>query len=212
MGKPKKTGRVDITDLHRDPLVEFKKWYRMMEDSGEKHPDAMTLATATKKGAPSARVVLYKGISKGAFRIFTNLQSRKGREMRENPQAALTFHSKALDRQVRVEGKVTLMPRNEVEKYFYSRPRMSQLGAWASQQSTPIKSREALLGRLRHYEILFEGRKVPLPEHWGGLLLLPEKIEFWIDGEFRLHDRFEYSRKIPTGGKPGHWKRVRLSP
>jgi pyridoxamine 5'-phosphate oxidase len=203
---------MDITDLKRNPLAEFENWFALAVKSGEKHPDAMTLATCTKSGVPSARVVLYKGLSKGAFRIFTNLESRKARELVSNPRAALAFHWKQLDRQVRVEGRIHAMPRPEAEKYFHSRPRTSQLGAWASKQSSVIPSREALLGRLRHYEMLFEGREVDLPEHWGGFLLVPERMEFWIDGEFRLHDRFEYTRKVPVRGKPGAWKRVRLSP
>jgi len=203
---------MDLTDLQRNPLAEFENWFGLAVKSGEKHPDAMTLATCTRRGVPSARVVLYKGLSKGAFRIFTNLESRKARELAANPRAALAFHWKAIDRQVRIEGRILPMPRREVENYFHSRPRMSQLGAWASKQSAVIPSREALLGRLRHYELLFEGREVPLPGHWGGFLLVPERIEFWIDGEFRLHDRFEYSRTLPARGRPGAWKRVRLSP
>ncbi len=203
---------MDITDLQRNPLAEFETWFDLAVKSGEKHPDAMTLATCTKGAVPSARVVLYKGLSKGAFRIFTNLESRKARELISNPRAALAFHWKQLDRQVRIEGRILSMPRKEAEKYFHSRPRTSQLGAWASKQSTVIPNREALIGRLRHYEMLFEGREVELPKHWGGFLLVPERIEFWIDGEFRLHDRFEYTRKVPARGKPGAWKRVRLSP
>jgi pyridoxamine 5'-phosphate oxidase len=203
---------MDIQDLQRNPVAEFEKWFDLAVKSGEKLPDAMILATCTKSGHPSARAVLYKGISKGAFRIFTNLQSRKARELISNPRAALAFHWKVLDRQVRVEGRIQPMPRNQVEKYFHSRPRTSQLGAWASKQSSVIPSRDALLGRLKHYEMMFEGREVPLPDHWGGFLLVPERIEFWIDAEFRLHDRFEYSRKLPLRGKPGAWKRARLSP
>jgi pyridoxamine 5'-phosphate oxidase len=194
--------------LHKNPLVQFESWYSEAIASGEKHPDAMTLATATRKGAPSARIVLYKGLSKGAFRLFTNYESRKGRELIENPRAALTFHWKALDRQVRIEGRIRTMSKAESKRYFHSRPRPSQIGAWASRQSQPIASRELLMERVRHYELMFEGREVPLPPHWGGFLLLPERIEFWKDGEFRLHDRFLFERA--RGSRS--WKSCRLSP
>ncbi len=211
--KPKSSPRhVDLADLHRNPLKEFEAWFDAAVQSGEKHPDAMTLATCTRQGMPSARVVLYKGLAKGGFRIFTNYESRKGRELISNPRAALTFHWKKLDRQIRVEGRILKLSRTESARYFHSRPRTSQLGAWASMQSRPIASRDALLGRLRHYELLFKETEVPLPDHWGGFLLIPSRIEFWIDGEFRLHDRFEYVRSLPARGRPGTWKRARLSP
>ncbi|MBU6374714.1 MAG: pyridoxamine 5'-phosphate oxidase [Bdellovibrionales bacterium] len=203
---------VDLRDLHRNPLTEFKKWFSLFVKSGEDQPEAMTLATATLRGFPSARVVLYKGVSPAGFRIFTNLDSRKGRELRSNPRAALVFHSKKLNRQIRVEGIVRPMTRSAVAKYFQTRPRMSQLGAWASKQSSAIANRDALIHRLRHYEQLFSGKKVALPDHWGGFLLVPERLEFWIEGEFRLHDRFEYTRTLSKTGKPGPWTRVRLSP
>lgn len=197
---------LSLSQLDRNPLREFEKWFQLAVKTGEKHPDAVTLASCSRLGAPSCRVVLYKGLSKGCFRIFTNYESRKGRELLENPKAALCFHWKTLDRQLRIEGRVKRMGRAEAETYFHSRPRISQLGAWASQQSSVIPSREALLARLKHYELYFEGKAVPLPEHWGGFLLMPERMEFWIDGEFRLHDRFEYLKRR------GRWARVRLSP
>jgi pyridoxamine 5'-phosphate oxidase len=203
---------IDLKDLHRNPLMEFQKWFEMAVKAGEKHPDAMTLATSSTLGRPSARIVLYKGLSHGAFRIFTNLESRKALELSSNPYAALGFHWKVLDRQLRVEGRIHPMSRVEAKKYFHSRPRTSQLGAWASKQSTVIASRETLLARLQHYELLFQGRDVPLPEHWGGFLLVPESIEFWIDGEFRLHDRFLYTRRMTKTGRAGSWARTRLSP
>ncbi|NDD90671.1 pyridoxamine 5'-phosphate oxidase [bacterium] len=212
MARPSIGSPVDLGDLHKNPLTEFKKWFSLIEKSGDDQPEAMTLATATRKGIPSARVVLYKGVSPAGFRIFTNLESRKGRELRANPRAALVFHSKKLNRQIRIEGQVRPMPRAAVAKYFQTRPRMSQLGAWASKQSATIPNREALIHRLHHYEHLFSGKKVSLPDHWGGFLLVPERMEFWIEGEFRLHDRFEYSRTISKSGKPGPWQRVRLSP
>ena len=202
----------DLNDLSRNPLKEFESWYADALSSGEKHPDSMTLSTCTKRGRPSGRIVLYKGLSKGRFCIFTNYGSRKGHELIENPFASLTFHWKLLDRQVRVEGRVFKMSRRESEKYFHSRPRTSQLGAWASKQSSPIPNREYLLARVKHFELMFQDRTIPIPENWGGFHLIPERIEFWIDGEFRLHDRFEYSRKVSASGTPGKWSRCRVSP
>ncbi len=199
---------MEITELHSNPLKQIETWYQEAIESGEKHPDAMTLATCTPKGVPSARIVLYKGISKGGIQLFTNFDSRKGREMISNPRAALAFHWKQLDRQMRIEGAIRPMTRQESERYFKSRPRMSQIGAWASRQSEPLASRDVLMGRVRHYEILFQGQDVPLPPHWGGFRLVPEKIEFWSDGQYRLHDRFVYSKSRKTG----RWTRIRLFP
>ncbi|MFN7684194.1 MAG: pyridoxamine 5'-phosphate oxidase [Oligoflexia bacterium] len=195
-----------------NPLVHFEKWFDAAVAAGEKHPDAMALATCSRKGIPSVRIVLYKGLSKGrskgAFRLFTNYESRKGKELLSNPHAALTFHWKQLDRQIRIEGSVRKMSRAESEEYFHSRPRLSQIGAWASQQSRPIASREILIERVRHYELLFKDKPVALPPHWGGFLLVPSRIEFWQEGEFRLHDRFVFSRKKASSS----WTVERLSP
>lgn len=194
--------------MRGNPIRHFESWFRAAQRAGEKHPDAMTLATATKSGVPSARVVLYKGISGGNFKIFTNAQSRKGQELRSNPRAALCFHWKTLDKQVRIEGKIRPMPRKEAEKYFHSRPRQSQIGAWASHQSQTIPSRKHLLQRAKLFEKKFEGQSIPMPPYWGGFLLVPERIEFWIDGKFRLHDRFLFERKRGSS----QWKVSRLSP
>lgn len=194
--------------MRGNPIRHFESWFRAAQRAGEKHPDAMTLATATKSGVPSARVVLYKGISGGNFKIFTNAQSRKGQELRSNPRAALCFHWKTLDKQVRIEGKIRPMPRKEAEKYFHSRPRQSQIGAWASHQSQTIPSRKHLLQRAKLFEKKFEGQIIPMPPYWGGFLLVPERIEFWIDGKFRLHDRFLFERKRGSS----QWKVSRLSP
>ncbi|MEN9723655.1 MAG: pyridoxine-5-phosphate oxidase [Pseudomonadota bacterium] len=209
MGAKKK---FELTTLNKNPLKEFEAWFAAAQKSGELTPDAMTLSTCSRDGRPSARVVLYKGLSRGAFRIFTNLESRKGRELKANPFAALTFHWRTLARQVRIEGKIVPMPRAQAEKYFHSRPRNSQLGAWASKQSTPIASRDFLMKRLAHYDALFQNKTIPLPEHWGGFLLQPDRLEFWIDGEFRLHDRFEFVRRLNARGTLQGWMRQRLSP
>jgi len=197
-----------VSKMRGNPIRHFESWFRAAQRAGEKHPDAMTLATASKKGAPSARIVLYKGISEGRFKIFTNFESRKGKELRSNPRAALCFHWKALDRQVRIEGRIRVMPRQDAVKYFHSRPRQSQIGAWASHQSQVIPSRRYLLQRARHFEKQFEGQAIPMPSYWGGFLLVPERIEFWVDGKFRLHDRFVFEK---TGRSP-EWKVRRLSP
>lgn len=199
---------MEITSLGSNPLKQIELWYREAVASGEKHPDAMALATCTSKGVPSVRMVLYKGMSKGGIQLFTNFDSRKGQELISNPVAALSFHWKTLDRQLRVEGRIRPMTRQESAAYFKSRARMSQIGAWASRQSEPLASRDVLMGRVRHYEMLFQGQDVPLPPHWGGFRLIPEKVEFWADGEFRLHDRFLYSKSKKTA----RWSRHRLFP
>lgn len=168
----------------------------------------MTLATASKDGRPSARVVLYKGIVRGGVFFVTNYQSRKGRELDENPRAALVMHFPTWERQVRLEGRVEKATPAESEAYFQSRPRGSQLGAWASPQSQPISSREELEARSRDVEQRFAGSPVARPEHWGGYLVLPERVELWLGRPDRLHDRFLYRRA--SDDQP--WSVERLAP
>ncbi len=187
----------------RDPLKLFKDWYAKAQEIGLRLPDAMTLATATKKGAPSARVILYKGIGRGGFRIFTNFNSRKAKELTSNPQAALVFYWEKLNRQIRVEGEVKRMTRAQSITYFKTRPRGSQLGAWASDQSAEIQNRAHLDQKLAEFEKKYAGKEVPCPAHWGGFLLIPSKFEFWIDRENRLHDRLVYTR-VKKGWKISH--------
>lgn len=155
----------------------------------------MTLATADPSGRPSARVVLLKGVDERGFVFFTNYGSRKARELQDNPQAALCFYWRDFDEQVRVEGRVELLPEEESDAYFASRERASQIGAWASRQSEPMASRTQLLARYAAIEARFAGRPVPRPPFWGGFLLVPQRIEFWFNQIHRLHDRIVYTRQ-----------------
>lgn len=168
--------------------------------------NAMTLATVDKNGKPSSRTVLLKTVDERGFIFFTNYDSRKGRELMENPNAALTFFWSELERQVCVAGSVTKLPAAESEKYFKSRPRGSQIGAWASNQSEAVSDRATLEKKWQELEKKFPG-EIPLPPHWGGFVLKPERIEFWQGRPSRLHDRFNYSRQAD-----GSWKIERLSP
>lgn len=170
-------------------------------------PFSVTLATATRAGRPSARVVLLRGRDTRGFVFFTNYESRKGRDLSENPFAALDFYWPELDRQIRIEGAVEKSTEAESDAYFHSRPRGSQISACASDQSKAIDSRDALEGRVEHLEKKYEGKVIPRPAFWGGYRLIPNLFEFWQEGPFRLHDRFEY-RPAPSGG----WMITRLSP
>ena len=194
-------------DLAADPLEQFKRWYAEAEKSSVSTLDAMMLATVDESCRPSIRVVLYKGLSKGGFVFYSNYHSRKGREIAENPNAALTFYWPDLEKQVRVEGKLSRLTRQESDAYFASRPYESQISAWVSEQSQEIKDRKHLLDRYKKYTTLFpEGTSVRCPEYWGGYRLVPEQIEFWIGREHRLHDRFVYKKAEK------HWNIVRLAP
>lgn len=177
-----------------DPLALFAEWQRTATEMGQPVPDAFALATSTPDGHPSVRIVLYKGMRDGAVRLVTNYESRKGRELAENPHAALVFFWPALDRQVRMEGRVERAPDAESDEYFANRDRESQLGAWASQQSRPVGSREELSRALDAARARFEGRTVERPPHWGVLHFVPERVELWFGGAHRLHDRFAYER------------------
>jgi pyridoxamine 5'-phosphate oxidase len=181
-------------------------WYEEAAQSGVATPDAMTLATATRDGQPAARIVLFKGILRGAVFFVTNYESRKARELDDNPRAALALHFAARERQVRLEGRVERSSAAESDAYFASRPRGSQLGAWASPQSAPIASRQELQRRLSEVEARFAGKPVPRPESWGGYLIFPERVELWVGRPDRLHDRFEY-RPSANG-----WSITRLAP
>jgi pyridoxamine 5'-phosphate oxidase len=197
----------DIAAPGPDPLAVLTTWYEEALRSGKPTPDAMTLATATLDGRPAARIVLFKGIVRGGVFFVTNYGSRKGRELDENPRAALVMHFAEAERQVRLEGRVERASAAESEAYFASRARGSQLGAWASPQSRPIASR-AELERLQHeVEQRFAGRDVPRPEFWGGYVVLPERVELWLGGANRLHDRFEYRPRAD-----GAWDIGRLAP
>jgi pyridoxamine 5'-phosphate oxidase len=189
------------------PLVLFRNWYE--EARALKLPvmalDAMALATATKAGRPAVRYVLYKGIYRGGFTFYTNYESRKARELAANPRASLANYWPGLEKQVRIEGRVSRLPDSESDRYFASRAYDSRIGAWASHQSQPLKSRAVLAQRVRQFEKKFP-ESVPRPPHWGGYLLSPDRIEFWSGQEGRLHDRLLYVRQN------GRWTRSRLNP
>ena len=190
-----------------DPLAVLGTWYDEATKQGEAMPDAMTLATATRDGRPSARIVLFKGLLRGGVLFVSNYQSRKARELAENPQAALVMHFPRSERQVRLEGLVERASQAESDAYFASRPRGSQLGAWASPQSQVLASRDELLGLARAAEQRFGEGPVARPEFWGGYLLVPQSVELWLGKSDRLHDRFNYLKR-----DDGSWSVERLAP
>jgi pyridoxamine 5'-phosphate oxidase len=191
-----------------EPLSVLNALYEEAVRRGDPLPDAMTLATASADGRPSARVVLFKGIFRGGVLFVSNYQSRKAREMDENPRVALVMHQALLERQVRIEGRVERASGAESDAYFKSRPRGSQLGAWASPQSNPIASRAELDALSHEAEARFAGIEVPRPEFWGGYLVFPESVELWLGRQDRLHDRFKYRRASGAEG----WQIERLAP
>jgi len=194
------------TDVAADPMEQFGRWFAEAVAAGLEEPNAMTLATATSAGQPSARMVLLKGVDAGGFTFFTNYDSRKARELAENPNAALVFHWQPLHRQVRVIGTVTQVSADESDAYFASRPREAQLGAWASRQSSVLPDRAALEAEFERLGREYAGREPPRPPHWGGYRLLPIEIEFWQGRPHRLHDRLHYRRESDI------WRITRLSP
>jgi pyridoxamine 5'-phosphate oxidase len=194
-------------DLLPDPLAQFDRWFEEARAAGLELPEAMTLATADAEGRPSGRTVLLKGADERGFLFFTNYESRKGRELTDNPRAALVFHwAQEPRRQVTAAGAVERLPTAEAEEYFRTRPLESQLGAWASRQSVPIPDRATLERAHAEARERF-GDDPPLPPWWGGFLLVPERVEFWQNRPNRLHDRFRYSRDDAGG-----WRVERLAP
>ncbi|MCC6283278.1 MAG: pyridoxamine 5'-phosphate oxidase [Saprospiraceae bacterium] len=194
-------------DVHHDPLAQFDHWFREAMEAQMPEPNAMTLATADAEGRPSARIVLLKGIDHQGFVFFTNYESRKGRELAENPQAALLFNWLELERQIRIEGRVERIDAQASEAYFQSRPKGSQIGAWTSPQSQVIPGREVLLDKQKDLETQYAAAEVlPLPPFWGGYRLLPEVLEFWQGRPSRLHDRIRYVHV------EDRWKIERLAP
>jgi pyridoxamine 5'-phosphate oxidase len=194
------------SDVLPDPIEQFARWFADATDAGVPEANAMTLATATLDGLPSARIVLLKGFDARGFTFFSNYNSRKGREIDANPRAALAIHWQPLERQVRIEGTVERVDREESEAYFLSRPLGAQIGAWVSQQSDVLTSREDLERRAEELQKRFANQPIPLPDFWGGYRVLPTSIEFWQGRASRLHDRLQYLR-ARTG-----WTLRRLSP
>lgn len=193
-------------DLNEDPLLQFDQWFREAVDFPCPQANAMALATADRNGGPSLRMVLLKDVNTDGFTFYTNYGSNKGRQLQENPVAALMFYWHELHRQVRIEGNVTKVSREVSGNYFRTRPFMSKIGALASRQSREIEDRETLRAHCETLAQEYDGKEVPLPEDWGGYLLRPEKIEFWQGQENRLHDRIVYVRE------DNRWKKHRLSP
>ena len=197
---------LDEKTIDRDPIKQFQLWFNDAVAAKLPMPEAMTLATATPDGKPSARMVLLKQVDQDGFVFFTNYQSAKAEQLDANPYAALVFYWSQLDRQVRVEGSVAKTSAQESRDYFSTRPRESQIGAWASAQSQAIGSRDVLEQRAHELEELYRDREVDRPAHWGGYRLKPERIEFWKSRIGRLHDRILYQR-VATG-----WTITRLAP
>jgi len=178
-----------------DPLVVFKEWMSEAEKNEINDPNAVALATVNESNQPDVRMVLLKEYNKNGFIFFTNLNSKKGTDLKKIPKASMCFHWKSLLRQVRISGDISLISDDEADKYFYSRPYLSKIGAWSSSQSKPMETRDALLNKIDQYKNKFtDQNNVPRPVHWSGFLLSPNKIEFWKDVEGRLHQRLEYSK------------------
>lgn len=198
--------RLDEESVGRDPMVEFARWFAEAQAARVGEVNAMTLATASSEGAPSARIVLLKAFDANGFVFFTDYRSRKGAELEANPRAALVIYWSELERQVRITGPVARTPARESESYFRSRPIGSRLGAWVSHQSLVIPSRAPLESGMREAEVRFSDGEVPVPPYWGGYRVVPETIELWQGRENRLHDRIQYARAGDG------WRVERLSP
>jgi pyridoxamine 5'-phosphate oxidase len=198
---------LDVRDLDPDPLTQFRAWFAAAHEAGVHAPEAAAVATATPDGRPSVRMVLVKTIDERGFVFFTNYTGRKGIELECNPHAALLFHWDALERQVRIEGPVTRVGRAETLAYAHSRARASQLSALASRQSRPVADRAELERRVAELDAAHPEAELPVADEWGGILLAPERYEFWQGGAARLHDRFVYT---PAAGRG--WTITRLQP
>ena len=199
---------ITADELNDSPFIQFEEWFKQANESGVTDPNAFTLASADEQGRPSARTVLLKLFDERGFVFFTNYNSRKSKQIEENSMVAMLFAWLPLNRQVRVEGRCERISSTESLKYFATRPRGSQLGAWCSDQSEVIESRGFLEQKYREAAERFKSGSIPLPSFWGGFRIVPERIEFWQGRENRLHDRIEY---LPTESK-GVWEKSRLAP
>jgi len=199
-------GCLDERTAASDPIRQFQEWFQQAKRAGVREPEAMTLATATRSGRPSARMVLLKGCDPRGFVFFTNYESRKGRELKQSPRAALVFYWPSLGRQVRIVGRVARLPAADSDRYFASRPLGSRFSAAVSRQSAVIASRDVLERNLATLKARYAADGPPRPKTWGGYRVQPDEIEFWQKGEHRLHDRLRYRRR------GGVWKLERLSP
>ncbi|MEM6752684.1 MAG: pyridoxamine 5'-phosphate oxidase [Cyanobacteria bacterium P01_C01_bin.38] len=195
------------TEIDSNPFAQFEEWFSQALNADILEPNAMTVATTTPEGKPSARMVLLKDFDARGFVFYTNYNSHKAQELAENPQAALVFWWAELQRQIRIYGRVEKISDSESDKYFYSRPFSSRLGAWASNQSEVIESREVLEQQLEELKQKYQDREIPRPPHWGGIRVIPAEIEFWQGRSSRLHDRLVYTRM-----EDNSWKIERLSP
>jgi pyridoxamine 5'-phosphate oxidase len=206
LGREHNLPPLNESQIDTDPMSQFARWMNEALDAGIDLPNAMTLATADARGVPSARMVLLKSFDEDGFVFFSNYESRKGRELDQNPNAALVFYWSRLERQVCIAGAVERLERGESAEYFDSRPLGSRLGTVVSRQSSVLSSRDELEEAAREAEERFSDGRVPLPDYWGGYLLRPERIEFWQSRPNRLHDRFHFTRE------GGAWRMDRLSP
>jgi len=200
---------LDLADVLPDPIAQFRRWFDAALQAGVSEPNAMHLCTVGANGRPDGRIVLLKDVSSAGFVFYTNYESRKSRDLLDNPVACLTFFYPDLEQQIRIEGRVEKVSDAESDAYFASRPRGSQLGAWVSPQSQPIDARDTLTKRQRHYEAQFADQPVPRPPHWGGFCVVPDLIEFWQGRPSRLHDRVRYQR---TDVSSANWQLDRLAP
>ncbi len=196
--------------LYQDPFAWFGEWFSEAEEAGLDNFNGCAVSTVSAEGQPSTRIVLLKEWDEDGFVFYTNLTSRKGRQALEQGRAAMTFWWRALARQIRIEGKVVQVTDERADAYFATRSRGSQIGAWASQQSMPLERRQELLDKVARLEDEYAGREVPRPPHWSGLRIIPHRIEFWADGAYRLHDRFEFLRDPEDPDSP--WTLQRLNP
>lgn len=203
---PESDRDINRAPLFDDPYEWFDSWFARAEASGISNPNAMALATCGESRQPEVRIVLLKEWDARGFVFYTNLRSMKGRSLQDNPHAALNFFWRELNRQIRIEGPTERVSDDRADAYFATRPRASQIGAWASAQSQPLESRRDLMERTEQLEAKFEGDDVPRPPHWSGIRVLPARIEFWEEGDHRLHNRWEFLRRADE------WDIQRLNP